>query len=350
MALTRTAQFMGVDITDLVTSWGSIEQIKDVLLVNATFMSGEHSVELFNRGGAFSPGATGSLTAGLNWYNQLLEIMVDGRTVYSGYAKNITTNNSRTLAKIISENIFKQPSETLIAISGVSQNPADVMLAIALKGAPSDLVDTASFISAGGPSRSAGATITYTFPVGSNTTALSALQQIGALASISVFVLNNRVTARAFQPYQGSGSGLQFQIQDNIVREWGDFGFDYSSFNNQVNVGYVGPGSVTLNDVASQAINNIIRSFSFPSTGSVVSSNLTSARFFGTLYLKRASLRRGVLPVAGGRELKDVAIGDRFPVTNPRLGLVNFPMEAIEVHANLDNEEFELHLAQLQPA
>jgi hypothetical protein len=350
MALTRVARFMGQDVTNLVTSWGNIEQIKDVLLVNATFMTGEHSIELLNRRGAFSPGAGSSLTAGVNWYNQLLEILVDGRTVYQGYVKNITTNNTLTSAKIVSENIFKQPSETTIALSGIGQNPADVMLAIALMGADPSLVDMQSFQQAGGPARAAGATIDYNFPSGSNVTVLSALQQIGALASISCFVLNNRITARAFKPYQGGGSDLQFTLQDSFVREWGDFGFDVSSFNNRVTVGFTGPGSITLNDLESQKINNIVRGFAFPSTGSVVSSNLTSARFFGTLYLQRASLRRGVLPVAGGREFKDVSIGDRFPVTNPRLGLVNFPMEAIEVHGDLDHEEFELHLAQLQPA
>lgn len=350
MALSRVARFMGVDITELVTSWGTIEQIKDVLLVNATFMAGEHSLELFNRGGAFSPGAGGSMTAGLNWYNQLLEIIVDGKTVYQGFVKNITSNNTRTLSRIVSENIFKQPAETVFALTGIGQNPADVMLAIAKLGADPSMIDAASFATAGGPARAGSATIDFNFPIGSNSTVLAALQQIGALASISCFVLNNKITARAFQPYQGNGSGLQFTIQDAFVREWGDFGFDYSSFNNRVTVGYTGPGTTTLNDIASQKINNIIREFAFPATGSVVSSNLKSASFFGSLYLKRASLRRGVLPVAGGRELKSVAIGDRFPVTNNRLGLVAFPMEAIEVHGNLDNEEFELHLAQLQPA
>jgi len=350
MALSRVARFMDVDVTALVSSWGNIEQIKDILLVNATFMAGEHSLELYNRDGAFSPGAGGSLTAGLNWYNQKLQVLVEGRMVYEGFVKNITTNNTRTLARIVSENIFKQPSETTIALSGTAQNPADVMLAIALLGADASLIDIPSFQVAGGAARAAGATIDYNFPVGSNVTVLSALQQIGALASISCFVLNNRITARPFQPYLGGGSDLRFPIQDAIVREWGDFGFDYSSFNNQVTVGFPGPGTITLDNRESQKVNNIVRGFAFPGTGNVVSSNVGSARFFGNLYLSRASLRRGVLSVAGGREFKDVAIGDRFPVTNPRLGLVDFPMEAIEVHANLDNEEFELNLAQLQPA
>jgi len=350
MAMTRKAVFMGVDISNKVSSWGMIETIKEILLVQATFMTDEMTLELFNDG-TFSP-AGSSLVAGVNWYNGLLEITVDGVTVYQGYAKDLRANNTRTLAYLVTENVLKGPAERSVIASGTGQNPADAMLAVlAAAGIDDALIDDASFTVAGGAARIAGATLNYNFLSGDNVTALAALQQIGNLASISVFVLNGRITARAFQPYQGDEQGLRNELNDANVREWGDMGTAYSNFQNRVLVGYPTLQYVTLDDERSQIENgNVVRELQFSAGDKVVSANAVSASYFGRLFLARASTRRTMIPLACGRDLKDAVIGDRFPVTNPRLGLVRYAMEVIESHRNLDTEEIELHLAQLQPA
>jgi len=350
MPALRELRFKGVDLSALVTAWGAIEQIKDVLLVTAQAMTSEMSVEVANRGSMFASGGVSSLVSGMDWYNAPLQVSVDGEVVFDGLVKNVRLSATGQTATIVSENILKRPAEATMSYATPGANPGDAMLGVlAAAGIAAEYVDAASFSRAGVPARQAGAKIVAAYAAGSSTGALSALQGIGDLASISVFVLNNRITARGFLPYEGSEAGLRYELNDGNVREWGDREFDTSAFNNRVSVGYPVGLFVVQDDLAARRSTGVVRNLDFPATGAVYAADRASAAFFAGVYLQRAAPRKMLLPIAGGREFANIVIGDRFPVTNARLGLSRFPMEAIEIRRSLDTEEVELRLASLGP-
>lgn len=341
------AIFMGVDISAFVTSWGRLEQIKDVLLAQATLLTTEMTIQVQNAKKFLNPKGDGSLIGGLNWYDQILELKKGGLTVYEGLVKDIRPSAEAGTADIVSENILKKPAETVVVSQATGANPSQAMLALLRLVLEDEKINAGTFDQAGAAATSASATINYTFTQNDGVTLLQAIQQISELSAISVFVKDNRVVARPFIPYQGNEAGLRFEINDDIVREWGPFSFDNSSFNNEVSVGYPTDQDFVLTDTEAVKLVGIVRRFPFPADAQVVASNLTSAQFFARLYLRRASKRRGKLSVAMGKEAKGVAIGDRFPITTPSLGLSRFPMEAIEVHPTLDTDETELAFAQI---
>jgi hypothetical protein len=131
------------------------------------------------------------------------------------------------------------------------------------------------------------------------------------------------------------------------MREPGRLEHDYSTFNNRVVVGYPTAQAFTLEDEESIRQNGVVRTVAFSAGSAVVAADLTSARFFATLYLSRAAFRRAKLSVAGGSEFRDVRIGDRHPVTLADLGLSRHAFEVIEVRRSLDTDEVELWLASL---
>lgn len=341
------ARLMGVDLTQFVTSYGRLEQIKDILLAQATLLTTEMTIQVVNFQDFAKPKGVGSLFGGLNWYNQVLEILRDGRTIYEGFVKNIRTSPNEETADIVSENVLKKPAETVIVASALSANPAQAMLGFLRLVLEDSSINVTTFNQAGAQATNAGATIDYVFAQGDNVTVLQAIQLVSDLASISVFVKDNKVIARPFIPYQGDEAGLKFELNDSIVREWGELEFDNSAFNNKVAVGYPTDQFEILTDVESIKTNGITREIQFPADAKVAASDLTSARFFARLYIRRAAKRRQKLNIAGGEALKGTVIGDRFPVTSPDLGLVRSPMECIEVHQTLDGNEMELALAQI---
>lgn len=343
----RVARFMGVDISKLVAGWGKIEQIKSVLLAQATLLSSEMSLEVFSSKDFASPFGSTSLLGGLNYYNKLLEIEVDGVAVYVGLVKNVRSNATKGTAVIVSENVIKRPAESVFTLSGAGVNPAQAMLAILRTTLAESQINSDSFDQAASPSLDASASINFDFPSGSNVTVLQAIQKISELSSISVFVYNQKVMARPFLPYQGSGAGLKFDLTEMNVREYGDFQYDTSAFNNRVQVGYPTNSYATLNDIDSQRKNGISREIQFSASDQAVAADLQSATFYGKLYLERASRRRGKMGLVGGKELRDTVIGDRFPVYSSKLGLSGFPVEAIEVHRSLDSDEVELSVVEL---
>lgn len=342
------AILMGVDITQLVTSWGRLELIKDILLAQATLLTGEMTIQVENIKGFANPSGPGSLVGGLDHYNGLLQIKKDARTVYEGFVKDIRPNPTTKTASIISENVLKKPAETVISGQATLANPSQAMLSFIRQATPEANINPQTFDQAGAAATAAGATIDYNFPEGSSATVMQAIELISAVSSISVFVRDNKIIARPFIPFQGNEAGLKFEINDNIAREWGPLSYDNSAFNNEVAVGYPTDQFVVLRDNESIKKNGgTARRIDFPADEEVVSSNLTSARFFGRLYLERASKRRRKMTLAGGKELEGSVIGDRFPLTVPDLGLTRFPVEAIEVSETIDGEEVEMGVAEL---
>jgi len=340
--------FMGQDITKYVISWGTIEQIKEVLLATNTILTSEQNLVVANIGNMFSPG--GSFLVGLNWYNKPITITDAqyGVILYQGLVVDVKTDRSNMKATIVSNSVFKRPSEAIFSGTYNGVTPGAFLLSVLEETLTADefdeYVNQNSFPSADGPSILAGATINVSYDSNGNTTVLQVMQAVGALCSMSFYIYNNQIFARTYKPF--TGGGLKWPIVDRIVRDWGEFDWDNNSFNNQVNVGYPG-GTYVGNDTVSQNINNVTRLFQFDGSGNVACPNLASAKFYGDLYLARSSTRRPILKLKGGLEFDYAHTGDRFPVTEATLGLVALPMELIECSRNLDERGYDLTLVGL---
>lgn len=358
MATVKQATFAGIDISDLVVSWGTLEQVKELLLASAQMFTGEHTLGLDNRGNAFSPASTGSLIRGLEWYGALIEIRLDGVLVYRGRVRDLQIVNEGRLANIVSEDAMKVPAQEPFVGSGVGVNPGAALLAMARTSLGDEELDIPSFVQAGGGALAAGATIDYTFGPTANATVMSAMQGVAELCSISVFVSNGRLTARPFRPYQGSGSTLGWTIEDRHILEVGTLGHDVLNFKNQVTVYYTNSAFVTKDDEESQRANGslgpdgvfrpLVRGRSFPFTDNVVASNRQSAEFLADLCLARSSYRRQLIDLTIGAEMNGVDLGDRFPIRSAYLGLAELPVEVIEAHRDPDRDRTALKFAELR--
>ena len=347
MATVRTATFLGVDITDRVVSWGTLEQVKEVLLAEATMFTSEHSIQVMNEGGAFTSDGPASIVRGLNWYGQILTVTLDGQLVYAGRVRNIQISSDAGTATIVSDDVMKVPAQEPFVGSGQNANPGDVLLAIARSALPEEFIDAASFKASGGLARTAGATISYEFKDDSRASCMSAMQEIARLCSISVYVSRTLLSARVFRPYQGQGSGLKQDIDETVIRAMPSQGYDALSFVNRVTVGYTGGFTETVNALDSQRANRIIRPITYGDTETVFAYDRASAIYFGNLCLSRSSYQRRICEVTIGPTMNPVDMGDRFPVTSSRFGLVAMPAEVIEAHRNPDQDEVTLKLAEL---
>jgi hypothetical protein len=351
-----TVQFLGQDITNYVTQWDQIEQIKDVLLSDAQFATSEINLSFDNSTGFLSPLYPGSMVNGRNWYNLPLQVYSNlpaqvfsaaSTLIFDGRLKNIELSPDDRTATMVAEDVLSGLTDAIINGVQNNVNPGTAMLSLLNSAGLQGYVDTGSFINAGSAAAAAGASINYTFTQGSNTTALAAVQAIASFSSISVFVLNNTVVARVFQPYQGDGSNLRFPITDGIVRVWTQLQWDTDSFNNQVSVAFQGTGSPYIStDYNSVTQNSVTRLYEFGGSN-VLATNKASARFFAQSYLARASRRRAILDLTGGLEFAGSVLGDRHWVTCASLGLNDFPMEIIEIHRHLDTDDIDLRLVGL---
>lgn len=344
-----TAELFGMDVTDRIVEWGTVEQIKEVLLATAELFTSEVTMTFDNTSGFLSPRHGQSLVAGLDWFHKTLTLKSDGVSIFEGLVKTVIPNPEEKTATVTAENIFAAPVATYYHGTDAAVNPAIAMLTIVRSALADEYINIHSFHYAAGAARRAGATINFTFSEGDEITVADAIQEIGDLASIAVYVQNNQIFARAFRPYQGSSSELKFPITDTIVREWGEFGWDNASFNNRVSVGYsIGPPElyVRREDVESWRLNGKEwRAHEYAAGDDVTAADLPSAQFFGDTYLQRASYRREKLSLVGGPELKAAAkLGDRFPVTQAEFGLVDTALETIEVRPRLGQDEIELLL------
>jgi len=346
------AIFMGQDITAQVTQWDQIEQIKDVLLSDAQFVSSEINITVDNSSHFLSPQHPASMIQGRSTYNQSFQILISGTIVFNGLVQDIQLSPDDQSATIVADDLMGTLTNAIFVSPTTSwttsQNPGSAMLAILEQVGLTKYLNQTSFFNVNGPSEAAGATIQYLFTSDSNTTALAAIQAIASLASISVFVLNNQIFAKVFQPYQGNGSGLSFPINDQIVRTWTQYDWDTESFNNQVTVPYgSGTGSpYTETNFQSVAQNMVTRGYQFDGS-SVMANDQGSAQFFANSYLSRAAQRRGVLQFTGGLEFAQSVLGDRHWVTSTDFGLSNFPMEIIEMHRHLDTDDVDITMVAL---
>lgn len=350
---TLKAVLAGVDVTKLVESWGTINQVKDMLLATASLMVGEHVLVLHNRKGMFAISSPG-IGAGTRWYGKTLQIYRNTRLVYQGVIVDIPPNRHTALASVRSQDVLRIAGNGGFASAATAVNPGEAIAAICAAVYTPDQYNRAAILAAGGAARAAGATVTYAFTASDNETALGAIQQIAALASISVYIANGVVTAKAFRSYQGHGAGLRFPLSDLNVREWGDNEHDAEYFNNRVSVQYQGASGaafVQLDDQASQSVNAIPGS-KLPRAitiggGKVQAADSASATYFGRQYLARAAYRRALLPVTGGPELAGIQLGDRHPVWTAEDGQAGKGYEVIELNWDLDRDQVQVKLAEL---
>jgi len=330
-----------------------LEQIKEVLLGRAQMFTAQMETVFDNSSGFLGSGPGRSIVAGASWYDKPVEVEVDGIVVYEGLIRKIVGDDETGTARVVSENVFARPTNAVCNFLATEANPGAVLLGIARQAMPDTMLDVDSFFSAGAAAQQADARIEAAFVPGEKTTVAEAIQKVGALCSISVFVYRNILRAEAFVPYQGDGSGLAFPIDDQIVRQWGESTWDVESFNNRVRVGYdVGPPELYVEDEDEESLRengaDDPREQQFSAGDQVRASDEQSARYFGRLYLSRASYKRRIVSVVGGPELRNVRLGQRFPVTQPREGLSDVPVEAIEVRPRLGQDEGELLLAGLR--
>ena len=283
-------------------------------------------------------------------YDCLFELRAfDHIVLFEGVVTNIPAGEKKQDVVITAENVLKVVAETVFVGNGTAVNPAAAILGMLRTVLDDDDIDVASFTAAGEHARAAAASITYRYTDEDDTTIMAVIEAIANLCSLVVYAHDNKITCQRFRAYPGSEADLKFEITDSFVRRWGKFKYDVSSFDNAVAIGYTTDDLITRTNPESIRKNKVTRKAEFDGSDQLVASSQHSAIYFADRYLERASHRRAMLSVAGGKEFEDVRLGDRFPVTATGYRLSRFPMEAIRVNRKLGTEDVELTLVELVP-
>ncbi len=347
MNVEKQALLFGIDISRYVLTWGTLERWKNMILGQDTLFASEHTLEVANLKGWANLAGAGSVMKGVDWSGKDLVISFDGKVAFRGIVIDVKPNPSRRSASIVAQNVLKKPAEKVLVRTAAGQNPALAALSMLRTCVDDSFLDVQSFQSAGARYAAAGALVDLDYPADGRTTVLAALQEVTNLASFSLVENEGLVTCQPFFPYQGQESALRWEVEDALVREWSSEERDETAYTNRVAVGYPTGQVLVLDDLNSQAVNDNVRDFSFSATGTLVSSNLVSATFFGKLYLARAALKRAKITAAVGAEASDARLGDRHPVSPTATGRSRFAMEAIGIVQDMDANQTSLSFAQL---
>lgn len=347
MNVEKQALLFGIDITNYVQTWGTLERLKNMILGQDTIFSSEHSLEVANLKGWANLAGPGSVMKGVDWSGKDIIINFGGNVAFKGIVIDIKPDPSKRTATIVAQNVLKKPAESIFTRTAPRQNPALAALAALRTCMSDDEIDVRSFQSAGARYSSAGAFVDLAFEVDAGTTVLQALQSLTNLASFAIVENGGVASCQPFFPYQGDEAGLRWEVTDALVRSWSTEERDETAYTNRVAVGYPTNLTAILDDLESQRTNANIRDFQFPATGDVVASDLVSARFFGKLYLSRASLKRTKIGASVGHQAYDAMLGDRHPVSPSGTGRERLPMEAIGVTQDLDANATSMSFAQL---
>jgi hypothetical protein len=349
--MSRSFKLFDLELAPYVVDWGEIEEIKEVLLSESQLFVGEHQIVLNNQDSRFSPANPASPFYGRNIQNVVGLLDSNENALFKGFVKDLQLDYHEGTCTVVMENAFTQPTDALLVHTDASPvNPVSVMVAILQSAGVGAYLDLGSFSAAAGPSLAAGAVVTTLFSSGSNVSVLSAIQALGQLASVSVFVSDGIIRARAFTPYSGDNSGLRFPIDASTVRNFSQANKAYDNFRNSVTVQYGGSSLfVSLKNNMAIRKQGIERSFQFSTANGnqVAVPDANSALFFATTFLQRAAPLRDVITLDGGPELQSVNIGDRHPITAPRWGWNGAPFEVIETHQHINENGVSLTLASL---
>jgi len=345
-----TFEFLGVDFASRVTSWGQVEEIKEVLLAKSQLFVGEVEVTLENSDRALSEDYEFSVLKGVPWYNEIATITENGETLFIGLVKNISNDEPSSTTTIFLENIFSKPSEQSLILTGSGVNPGVALLNFLTEAGLKEFIDTDSFLAAGSQARAAGATIDYVFDTEIDVSVLSAINSVSDLASISVIASKGKFRAQAFKAFQGNQSELREPLAPATVRDFTELSRDQENFINKVVMNYGSGLVLERSDPASQKFNKVVRpvTLSFTDAESIIVPDEQSALFFSDQKLLRSSVRRELLGLILGPEHPDLKVGDRHPITSPYHGLVSAPFEIIETHRTIGSDAIEAVAASLE--
>ncbi len=157
------------------------------------------------------------------------------------------------------------------------------------------------------------------------------------------------IRLRAFQPYQGDLAGVKYQVTAANAYDFGSLADAFNNLSNSVTITYGASLVTTLIDQASIKANRIEANTSFTAaTGSSLAvPDITSAMYFGQLFLARAATLKRVGRFTAGPELVQVHIGDRITVSDPAWGSSIVAFEIIESHLTVASNSVELVCATI---
>ncbi len=333
--------FLDQDLTDFVINWGSIEQVKEILLAEAQLFVSEVSLTLANSKNEFSPDFQFSIIKGVEWYNQTATIAEDGKDIFKGLVKDITYDKQDRTVSLVLENVFSKPAESFVTSSASNINPASAMEAILVAAGLEDDIDSASFATAGSEARAAGAVMSYSFAESDGVSVMTAINNISKLSSISVFTDGVKFIARNFKTYQGNESGLKEPLAPATIVEFDKAVSDKDIFANRVIFGFSTSSEFVVEDAASIRKNRITRpiSLDFTDSQNISIADAASAEFFAVKYLSKSKDRVTIITFVLDRKHKNVTIGDRYPVTEVDAGFLSAPYEVIEARRRINEDD-----------
>ena len=344
----RSYQLFDLELAPYVTNWGQVEEIKDVLLAQSQLFTSQHTLVLSNQDGRFSPYITKSPFYGRNTQLEQCTLSVDGTNLFSGYVRSIEPDQASRTVNIIAENAFTIPANSIINLT-TSGNPASILQTIFENVGLGQYLDLVSFAAAGSGASAAGATIAVAYATSAGTTALSAVQSICALCSFSCFVQGGLIRLRAFQPYQGNLAGVKWAVTSAIAYDFKNLVDAYTNLSNSVNIDYGASSTLYLANQASIRLNGIETNTPFSTkNGSTLSvPDITSATYFGGLFLDRASTLRKVGTFTGGPQMVEAHIGDRITVAASNWSTSPVAFEIIETHLTVASNSVEIVCATI---
>ena len=351
MSTPRQFLFWGQDLSGYVLDWGTIEEVKTILMAKAEMFVGELDLTVNNAANIFSDNATGALFAGYDWFNEIGTVNLNGAPVFMGLLKDIEIDGETRQAVLHFENFFSLPSETAITQVISAANPAATILgmlqAINLNNAFAPYINLPSFSSAAG--LTAGMLVSINPSSGNNTTVLSMIQSISELCGMAVYVNQGLITCTAFKPWQGGNLGPALQA-GNGVRAFKIKNTAYQALSNSVSVNYGASGTYSATNPQSINLYGTTKSkqFSTATSSELSVPTLSAAQVIAANYLAVTSnLRDQCTLDLDSATWPTLQLGDRFPITCPRWGYNNRPFEVIEVHKTLQDTTIEAVLASL---
>lgn len=365
---------MGLEVAPFGLNFGSVEEVKDILLASNQMFCAEHTLELANADNRFSPSNPASIFYGRNILLAPVVLSQGGALLFQGFLTDISLDHASRKVRLVSQNAFTLCANYFVNLT-TSGNPAAIIRTILEQAGLSNYIDEISFNAAQGGFAAAAATIgvkyVTTGAVGtaqgiSGTTALSAIQAISSLCGLSCFVQAGLIRLKAFQAYQGNLSAVKWQIGPDQVYDFKEMGYAKANLSNSVNVGY----GASSNYYAANQVSIRANSYGFgaftPAAGpngkrsgevntqfdgttgnDLTVPNLTSAQYFAKQFLARASTLRRTAGLVCGPQLLQAHIGDRCTIMAPNWGPAPIACEILETHIELASNSVELLVATI---
>ena len=353
----RSFQCLGQELAPYVLDWDKVEEVKNILLASNQMFTAEHTLTLANDDNRFTPNNSKSLFCGRDIELIPVQLSIDGVILYQGFIRTLTIDHASRTAKLVSQNAFTVPSNYFVSLT-TTGNPASIVWQILNQSGLSAYVDPISFTSAQAGFASAGASIGVAYTVSgsvtsangvSGKTALSAIQDICNLCSMSCFVQSGIIKLIPVTPYQGNLSGVKYQIGVNEVYDFRELEYAYENLSNSVHIGYGASSDYYASDTSSIRANKLETNTQFSTTtnNELYCPDLISAKYYGGLFLSRASTLRQQGKFTAGPELMQVHIGDRVTVNAPNWGSTPLVCEVLETHLDITGNSVDLTVATI---